>query len=114
MSPQASCVAAESRLADAQLLLSQANAESLEKCSETLREVVDLLDGIAAQDARDFSPSLLASFLRIQASARNLKTQIDHGSMLLRGWAHLHHGTGYTADGLPQLNTPQAAPICEA
>ena len=108
------CEAAESRLENAQRLLSQANAESLEKCAEVLQEVVQLLEEIAAQDARDFSPALQASFHRVQASARHLKAQADHGSMLIRGWAQHRHGTGYTPDGLPQFNEPQPEAICEA
>jgi hypothetical protein len=114
MSPQQSCGTAENRLEDAQRLLGQANAESLEKCAETLREVVELLEAIASHDARDFNPAMLASFRRIQTGARRLKAQIDHGSMLVRGWAQLRHGAGYTADGLPEIDAPQAASICEA
>ena len=114
MSLQASCERAESRLADAQRLLSQANAESLEKCAETLRDVVELLEEIAAEDARQFSPALLSSFHRIRASASNLKAQVEYGTMLIRGWAQRRHGTGYTADGQPQIDTPPAESICEA
>ena len=114
MSPQESCQAAEADLHTAQQLLLEPHADALEQCLETLSRVIEVLENLAAGNARDWDPAVHMAFHRIREGARNLRAQVSHGSNLVRGLMQIRFGAGYTRQGLPEFAEREAGQLFEA
>ena|ERR1700722_9447188 len=114
MSPQESCQQAEAGLQTAGQLLLSPSPDALESCLPVLRQVIEILETLAARPARDWEPALRVDFHRIQANARHLQLQIQHGANLVHGWMQRRLSAGYTRAGLPEFDGPAAERLFEA
>jgi hypothetical protein len=111
MNPQQSCQSAESNLRQAQQLL---RAGTMDQCLVALAQVIEILEEIAAGNARDWDPAVHLAFHRIRDAARDLHTQVDLGSNMIRGWMQLRFGAGYTRRGLPEFTEREPERLLEA
>lgn len=106
MTARESCALAEDRLRQAQSLL---RPNSLELCVQTLGQVIELLEEIAAPGHEHCEPAVHLALHRIRQSARDLQIQVDHGSRLVSGWMQVRYSAGYTRRGQPAFNECDSA-----
>jgi len=97
--------AAEAKLGEVRQLLLNPRAETLDRATTDLAEVVAALT-ILVRSARQtgdqkWTPAALASFHGIRSAARGLRPQIEHASKYCLGWIQVRSGTGYTRQGFP-------------
>ncbi len=111
MSPQQSCQRAESNLREAQQFL---GPSTIQQCLVALAQVIEILEEVAAGNPRDWDPEIQLAFHRIRDAARDLHTQVGHGSDLIRGWRQLRLGAGYTRGGLPEFAERESERLFEA
>jgi hypothetical protein len=111
MTPQESCQSAEAGLREAQQLLGPG---TIDQCLVALAQVIEILEEVAAGNVRDWDPAIHLAFHRIRGTARDLQTQVAHGSNLVRGWMQLRFGAGYTRRGMPEYSEREAERFFEA
>jgi hypothetical protein len=111
MTPQESCQSAEAGLREAQQLLGPG---TMDQCLVALAQVIEILEEVAAGNARDWDPAMHLAFQRIRGAARDLHVQVAHGSNLVRGWMQLRFGAGYTRRGKPEYSERESERLFEA
>lgn len=106
-----SCRSAEARLEEAAQLL---RPSSIEPCLCALAQVIEILEEVAAGNARDWDPAVHEAFQRIRETARHLHRQVEHGRNLVRGWMQVRFAAGYTRRGQPEFDERESARFFEA
>ena len=99
---------ARSKISEAKNLLLQPSAGSLDSCRTCLGDVAQILQELViAQSGKDgpagLTPDVIHSIRQIQLSARDLESQIQHGSRFCTGWLQMRLGMGYSDRGAPVM-----------
>jgi hypothetical protein len=99
------CAEIEAGIEEAQRLLLDPRAETLDRSESVLTRVIQILEALVSKPSPERNPAASASLRQIKRATRKLGIQVAHASNLHRGWAQLRLVIGYTNQGLPVFVT---------
>ncbi len=98
---------ARAKISDARELLLKPNPGSLDGCRTSLGEVAQILQELVIAGPIGLTPDVIHSIRQIQVAARDLESQIQHGSRFCTGWLQMRLGMGYSDSGAPVMAETQ-------
>jgi hypothetical protein len=106
------CQDAEVRLQGLESTILEFRPESLDRCQDELRKIIETLQAwVAAPEPVDDEDR--QALLRVREARRRVAELAERGSKLCLGWAQLRLSSGYTNHGEPVVFEADPGPAYE-